>query len=178
MKKILLATAMVAALVSTHSMANVRWNYLGAGYSDAAGDGPYLEGSVQVHSNFVLRADYSHQSVGRANINAVKAGFAYLTDFKLDFSPRSQTYLLAGFDSLSGDVDRTGLYVGAGAKHPLTPEIELFTEASYHTIGDNYGSFEGGIAYYFSPDWAVRSSLALNSGNTKNEFRLGVTYQF
>lgn len=178
MKKLLIAAAVVATLVSTQGMANVRWNYVGAGYTDAAGDGPYIEGSVLVSPNFVLRADYSRQSVGRTNVNAVDLGLAYLTGFKLDFAPRSQTYLLAGLDSLSGDVDRTGFYVGVGAKHPLTPEVELFTEASYHTIGDNYGSLAGGIAYNLSPDWAVRTSLALNSGDTKNEFRLGVTYQF
>lgn len=178
MKKLLLASAVAATLFSSQGMADVRWNYLGAGYTDAAGDGPYIAGSVLISPNFALRADYSRQSIGKANVNAVDVGVAYLTGFKLDFAPRSQTYLMAGLDSLSGDIDRSGLYFGVGAKHPLTPEVELFTEASYHTIGDNYGSLAGGIAFYFSPDWAVRSSLALNSSNAKNEFRLGVSYQF
>lgn len=178
MKKLLVASAVAATLLSGQSMADVRWNYLGAGYTDAAGDGPYIEGSVLISPNVVLRADYSRQSVGRANINAVDVGVAYLTGFKLDFAPRSQTYVLAGLDAWSGDADRSGVYLGVGAKHPLTPEVELFSEASYHTIGDNYGSLAGGIAFYLSPDWAVRSSVALNSGNTKNAFRLGVSYQF
>lgn len=182
MKKILLVSVAAATLFSAQSIAqsstDVRWNYVGAGYIDAAGDGPYVEGSFLLSPNFVLRADYSRQSVGRADFNVVDVGINYLTGFKLDFTPRSQTYLTAGVDSISGDADHTGVYVGAGLKHPLTPEVELYTEASYHTIADDYGSLAGGIAFYISPDWAVRSSVALNSGNTKNEFRLGVSYQF
>lgn len=81
-------------------------------------------------------------------------------------------------DHASGDADESGAFFGAGLRHPLTPQVELYTEASYHTIADNYSSLEGGIAYFLSPDWAVRSSVALNSGETKNEFRIGVSYQF
>ena len=43
---------------------------------------------------------------------------------------------------------------------------------------DDHGSLAGGIAYFLSPDWAIRGNLALNSGDTKNEFRFGVSYQF
>lgn len=178
MKKLLLVSVIAASVYAAHSEANIRWNYVGAGYTDAAGDGPYVEGSFVVAPNFVLKGEYSRQSAGPADFNMFDVGINYLTGFKLDFSPRSQTYLLAGVDNISGDADETGVYVGAGIKHPLTPQVELFTEASYHTIADNHGSLQGGVAYYLSPDWAVRGSLGLNSGDTKNEFKFGVSYQF
>lgn len=178
MNKTFIALTVLSALTLVPAQANVRWNYIGAGYTDAGGDGPYIGGSLQFAPNWVLLADYSRQSRGRADFNVVDLGVAYLTGFKLDFSPQSQTYLLAGIDSYSGDADESGLYFGAGVKHALTPQAELFTEASYHTIADNYGSLGAGIAFYLSRDWAVRSSLALNSGAAKNEFRLGVSYQF
>ncbi|EHR41854.1 membrane protein [Alishewanella jeotgali] len=178
MKKILSAVSAVLLTTSLSVTADPRWNYLGVGYTDAAGDGPYVEGSVKIAPALVLKADYSRQSVGRFDFNVIDVGVRYLTGFKLDFSPQSQTYLLAGLDSYSGDADETGVYFGAGVKHALSPQAQLFTEASYHTIADNYGSLAGGIAFYVSPDWALRSSLALNSGNAKNEFRFGVSYQF
>lgn len=178
MKKVLFTAGTLLAVASLPATAQIRWDYVGVGYTDAAGDGPYIEGSVQIAPAWVLKADYSRQSRGRFDFNVVDVGVIYLTGFKLDFSPQSQTYLLAGVDSYSGDADETGVYFGAGVKHALTPQAELFTAASYHTIADNYGSLEGGIAYYLSPDWAVRGSLALNSGDTKNEFRFGVSYQF
>jgi len=178
MKKLLIVSIAAASMFSAMSHADIRWNYIGAGYSDAAGDGPYVEGSYLLSPSFVLHADYSRQSVGRADFNVLDVGINYLTNFKLDFAPRSQTYLTAGIDSISGDADESGVYVGAGVKHPLTPEVELYTQATYHSIADNYGSLAGGIAYFVSPDWAIRSSIALNSGDTKNEFRFGVTYQF
>lgn len=178
MNKLLVAATTALMVASLPATADIRWNYVGVGYTDAAGDGPYVEGAVQIAPAWVLRADYSRQSVGRFDFNVIDIGVRYLTGFKLDFSPQSQTYLLAGLDSYSGDADDTGAYFGAGVKHALSPQAELFTEASYHTIADNYGSLAGGIAFYLSPDWALRGSLALNSGDTKNEFRFGVSYQF
>ncbi len=178
MKKLILCTILGAALFSAHSQADLRWNYIGAGYADAFGDGPYVEASFKLDPSFVLQADYSRLSRGAANYNVMSVGINYLSNFKLDFTPRSQTYLMLGLDNVSGADDSTGVYGGVGLRHPLTPQVELFTQASYHTVGDDYGSFAGGIAFFLSPDWAVRSSMALNSGKVSDEFRLGMSYQF
>lgn len=177
MKKSLILAAALAA-VTTAAQANVKWDYVGAGYTDAAGDGPYIEGSYRLDGNWVVDGTYSRLSEGRFDVNVVQAGVNYLTGFKLDFSPTTQTYILAGIDNVSGDADETGGYGGIGLRHPLTPQVELYSEATYHSIGDDHGSLAGGIAFYISPDWAIRSNIALNSGDTKNEFRFGVSYQF
>ena len=117
--------------------------------------------------------DYTFKSIGDSLLIV-----NYLTGFRLDFSPATQTYILAGIENASGDADDTGGYGGIGLRHPLTPQVELYSEATYHSIGDDHGSLAGGIAFYLSPDWAIRSNIALNSGDTKNEFRFGVSYQF
>ncbi len=178
MKKIVILSAMLAAGLVTSAQADIRWNYVGGGYIDAGGDGPYAEASYRLHPSWVFKGGFSRLSDGPVDVNFVRVGVNYLTAFKLDFSPATQTYLTGGFDNASGDADESGVFFGAGLRHPLTPQVELYSEASYHTIADNYSSLEGGIAYFVSPDWAVRSSVALNSGDTKNEFRIGVSYQF
>ncbi len=178
MKKAVLTLGALAILFTAGTKANIQWDYIGAGYTDAAGDGPYIEASLRLDNTWVADATLSRLSSGPVDINLLQAGVNYRSDFKLDFSPATQTYLLAGVDHAFGDADDTGVYGGVGLRHPLTPQVELYSEATYRTIGDNYGSLAGGIAYYLSPDWAVRGNIALNSGNARNEFRFGVSYQF
>lgn len=178
MKKIILLSALLAAGTVTCAHADIKWNYVGGGYTDAGGDGPYAEASYRFHQNWVVKGTVSRLSEGPFDINYVRIGANYLTPFKLDFSPATQTYLAGGVDDISDDADYSGVYFGAGLRHPLTAVAELYTEATYHTIADNYFSLEGGIAFFISPDWALRSSIAANSGDTKNEFRIGVSYQF
>ncbi|NRQ44516.1 hypothetical protein HRH59_18405 [Rheinheimera sp. YQF-2] len=178
MKKSLVLAAVVAAAFASGAQANINWDYVGAGYTDAGGDGPYIEGSYRLDGNWVVDATFSRLSNGPFDVNFVQAGVNYLTGFRLDFSPTTQTYILAGIENASGDADDSGGYGGVGLRHPLTPQVELYSEATYHSIGDDHGSLAGGIAFYLSPDWAIRSNIALNSGDTKNEFRFGVSYQF
>lgn len=170
--------AVLAGVFATCAQASVKWDYIGAGYTDAGGDGPYVEASYRLDSNWVMDASFTRLTNGPFDVNFVQAGVNYITPFKLDFSPATQTYVLAGFDHASGDADEGGVYGGVGLRHPLTPQVELFSEATFHSIADDYGSFAGGIAYFISPDWAVRANIALNSGDVKNEFRFGVSYQF
>ena len=178
MKKSLFLAGIITAVFAVGAQANIKWDYVGAGYTDAAGDGPYIEGSYRLDGRWVVDGTYSRLSSGPFDVNVVQAGVNYLTGFKLDFSPTTQTYILVGIDNVSGDADETGGYGGVGVRHPLTPQVELYSEATYHSIGDDHGSFTGGIAFFLSPDWAIRSNIALNSGDTKNEFRFGVSYQF
>lgn len=178
MKKSILLVAVCASLFTAAATADIRWDYVGAGYTDANLDGPYIEGSMRLDNNWVVDASFTALSKHHYDVNVLQAGVKYLTGFRLDFSPKTQTYVLAGFETQFRDADKTGGYVGVGARHPLTPQVELYSEASYHTIADNHASLAGGIAYYFSPDWAVRSNIALNSNDVKNEFRFGVSYQF
>ena len=178
MKKSYELAGIIATMFAAGAQANIKWDYVGAGYTDAGGDGPYVEGSFRLDSQWVADARLTRLSDGPADVNLLQAGINYLSGFKLDFSPTTQTYVLAGIDHAFGDADDTGVYGGVGLRHPLTPEVELYSEATYHTIADNYGSLAGGIAYYLSPDWAIRGNIALNSGDMKNEFRFGVSYQF
>jgi hypothetical protein len=178
MNKSFVLAAIIAATFAASAQAKIKWNYVGAGYTDAAGDGPYIEGSYRLDGNWVADATYSRLSSGRFDVNLVQAGLNYLTGFRLDFSPTTQTYLLVGIENVSGDADDTGGYAGVGLRHPLTPQVELYSEVSYHSIGDDHSSLAGGIAFYLSPDWAIRSNIVLNSDDIKNEFRFGVSYQF
>ncbi|MGI5309204.1 outer membrane beta-barrel protein [Rheinheimera sp. WS51] len=178
MKKSILFSALFASAFTASAMADIRWDYVGTGYTDANVDGPYIEGSMRLDNNWVIDGRFSALSKNSYDVNILQAGVKYLTSFRLDFSPRSQTYVLAGLETEFKDGDETGAYGGVGVRHPLTPQVELYTEASYHSIYDNHASLSGGIAYFFSPDWAVRSNIALNSNDVKNEFRFGVSYQF
>lgn len=178
MKKSILLAAACASVFAAAATADIRWDYVGAGYTDAYVDGPYIEGSLRLDNNWVADASFSVLSKDHYDVNVLKAGVKYLSGFRLDFSPKTQTYVLAGLQATFNDGDDTGVYAGLGLRHPLTPQVELYSEASYHSIYDDYGSLVGGVAYYFSPDWAIRSNIALNSSDVKNEFRFGVSYQF
>lgn len=178
MKKSLLVAALLATGLIGTANADIKWNYVGAGYNDIGPDGPYVQGSFALSPNWVLTGDLTRLSEGQADFNRLQAGLTFLTGFRLDFSPTTQTYLRAAVEDFSGDVDETGGIFGLGVRHPLTPQVELYSEANHHTVADDYTSFEAGIAYFLSPDWAIRSNLALNNSGVKNEFRIGVSYQF
>ncbi|MCC5852044.1 MAG: hypothetical protein JJU30_04370 [Alkalimonas sp.] len=178
MKKLLGVGCAVALGLASVQAAAVNWDYVGVGYVDHFGSGAYLNLSHQLEPRWVVRADLERVSKHSVDVSQLSLGANYLTEFKLDFAPEVQTYILGGLQHAFEDASDTGIYAGVGLAHKLTPEVEWFTELSYHTIGRDYSSLAGGIAFYISPDWAARTSVALNSGNRSNEFRLGVSYSF
>ena len=91
MKKTLIVATLVAAAFAGTAQANVKWDYVGAGYTDAGGDGPYVEGSYRLDGNWVVDGTFSRLSSGPFDVNLLQAGVNYLTGFKLDFSPTTQT---------------------------------------------------------------------------------------
>lgn len=178
MKKLSQLFCAVALGSVAASATAVNWDHVGFGYIDHFGSGAYLNLSHQLEPSWVVRADVNRVSKHSFDVSELSLGANYLTGFKLDFAPSVQTYIKGGLQHAFEDASETGIYAGFGIADKLTPEVEWFTEASYHTIGRDYGSLGAGLAFYFSPDWAARSSVALNSGNRSNEFRLGVSYQF
>ncbi|WP_228611439.1 hypothetical protein [Alkalimonas sp.] len=171
-------TCAMALSLAAANVAAVNWDHVGVGYVDHFGSGAYLNLSHQLEPRWVVRADLERVSKHSVDVSEFSLGANYLTEFKLDFAPSIQTYVRGGLQHAFEDASDTGVYAGVGITDKLTPEVEWFTELSYHSIGRDYTSFAGGIAFYFSPEWAARTSVALNSGNRSNEFRLGVSYQF
>ena len=116
MKKSYVLAGIIATMFAAGAQANIKWDYVGAGYTDAGGDGPYIEGSYRLDGNWVVEGTYTRLSEGPFDVNFVQAGVNYLTGFKLDFSPTTQTYVLAGIENASGDADDTGGYAGVGLR--------------------------------------------------------------
>lgn len=172
-----LCCAVMLGSVSAGATA-VNWDHVGFGYLDQFGSGAYVNLSHQLEPSWVIRGDVHRTSKHSVDVGMLSFGANYLTGFKLDFAPTVQTYIKGGLQHAFEDASDTGIYAGVGMADKLTPEVEWFTELSYHTIGRDYTSIGAGLAFYFSPDWAARSSVALNSGSHSNEFRLGVSYQF
>jgi Ax21 family sulfation-dependent quorum factor len=184
MKKSLLALTLMAALPFAASAAEgVSYNYVEGGYikSDISGpdaDGWALKGSVSIHPNFHVFADYSSQEVDDVNVDfdqwRLGVGYNHELSQRVDLLTRV-AYEKYKTDSFTvGDVrvpsfSDDGYSVEVGVNSALTDRLNGYALAGYED-GDNYdGEFYGrlGAQVKFTPNWSASADVKLVDGDTQ-----------
>jgi Ax21 family sulfation-dependent quorum factor len=184
MKKSLLALSLLVALPFAASAAEgVSYNYVEGGYikSDISGpdaDGWAFKGSVAIHPNFHVFADYSSQEVDDINIDfdqwRVGVGYNHELSQRVDLLTRV-AYEKYRTDSFSiGDVrfpssSDDGYSVEVGVNSALTNQLNGYVLAGYED-GDNYdGEFYGrvGAQVKFTPNWSASADVKLVDGDAQ-----------
>lgn len=184
MKKSLLALTLMAALPFAASAAEgVSYNYVEGGYikSDISGpdaDGWALKGSVAIHPNFHVFADYSSQEVDDINVDfdqgRLGVGYNHELSQRVDLLTRV-AYEKYKTDSFTvGDVrvpsfSDDGYSVEVGVNSALTDRLNGYALAGYED-GDNYdGEFYGrlGAQVKFTPNWSASADVKLVDGDTQ-----------
>ena len=174
MKRHILAFALVAAMPFAASAADgIKYNYVQGGYvatnTDAGdADGWGVRGSVAVHPNFHLFADYANQKIDNTSVDfdqwRVGGGYNRGISDRTDFVG---TVAYEKFDA--GVVDLDGYSVEAGVRSALMPNLEGYAMAGYED-GDNYdGDFYGrlGATAKFNANWGVSADVKLADGDTQ-----------
>jgi Ax21 family sulfation-dependent quorum factor len=159
MKKSLLALTLLAAAPFAASAAEgVSYNYVEGGYTATNIEGPdadgwALKGSVAVHPNFHVFADYSSQEVDDVNVDfdqwRVGLGYNHELSQRVDLLTRV-AYEKAKTDSFSTpsgvrvpSFSADGYSVEVGVNSALTSRLNGYALAGYEDGDDYDGEFYG-----------------------------------
>jgi Ax21 family sulfation-dependent quorum factor len=186
MKKSLLALTLLAAVPFAASAAEgVSYNYVEGGYSATNVNGPdadgwALKGSVAVHPNFHVFADYTSQEVDDVNVDfdqwRIGLGYNHELSQRVDLLTRvayekakTDAFNVGSvrFPSLSAD----GYSVEVGVNSALiTNRLNGYALAGYEDGGSDYdGEFYGrlGAQVKFTPNWSASADVKLIDGDTQ-----------
>jgi Ax21 family sulfation-dependent quorum factor len=178
MKRSLIALALVAALpfaASAQDAARPNYNFVQGSYvstnTDAGNaDGWGLGGSVAVHPNVHLFADYSNQKIDHTSVDfdQWRAGVGYnraigaSTDFVGNVASEK-------FDAGAG-IKVDGYSAEAGVRSVIAPKFEGYAMLGYED-GDNYdGDVYGrlGAQVKFNQNWGIGADVKVaNGGDTQ-----------
>lgn len=175
MKKSLLAlTLMAAAPFAASAAEGVSYNYVEGGYTATNIDGPdfdgwALKGSVAIHPNFHLFADYQDQELDDFDVGIeqwrVGVGYNHELSQRVDLLTRV-AYENAKVEGFRSD---DGYSVEVGVNSALTNRLNGYALAGYED-GDNYdGEFYGrlGAQVKFTPNWSASADVKLIDGDTQ-----------
>ena len=176
MKRYAIALALIAALPFAASAADgINYNYVQGGYIATNTNGPDadgwgLNGSVAVHPNFHLFADYSNQKIKHTSVDfdqwRVGGGYNTAIGKNTDFvADVAYERVNAG-----AGVHANGYSVEGGVRSAFTPNIEGYAMLGYvdgnHVKGEAYGRL--GATAKFNQNWGVNADVRLiNGGDTQ-----------
>ncbi len=176
MKRYAIALALIAALPFAASAADgISYNYVQGGYVATNTNGPdadgwALGGSVAVHQNVHLFAEYANQKIDHTSIDfdqwRVGAGYNRELNKSVDFVANvAYEKLDAG---AGANVD--GYSVEAGVRGALAPKFEGYALLGYtdgnHLKGEAYGRL--GATVKFNQNWGLNADVrVINGGDTQ-----------
>ena len=175
MKRYAIAAALVAALPFAASAADgINYNYVQGGYvatrTDAGNaDGWGLGGSVAVHPNVHLFADYANQKIDHTSVDfdqwRVGAGYNRGISDRTDFVGKVAYEKL---DAGAG-IKAEGYSAEAGVRGALMPKLEGYALLGYEDGGDFDGDAYGrlGATVKFNQTWGVNADVKFADGDTQ-----------
>ena len=186
MKTSLIALALAAALPVAASAADtLSYNYVEGDYvkTDISGpdaDGWALKGSVALHPNFHVFADYSTQEIDNVNVDfdqwRVGLGYNHELSQRVDLLTRV-AYEKARTDGFNigstriPSISADGYSVEVGVNSALTNRLNGYALAGYEDGSSDYdGDFYGrlGAQVKFNPSWGVAADVKIaNGGDTQ-----------
>lgn len=178
MKRLVLAIALAATLPFAASAADgisynsVKGGYVATNTDGGDADGWGLGGSVAVHQNFHLFADYANQKIDHTSVDfdqwRVGAGYNRGISQRTDFVG---TLAYEKLDAGAG-INAEGYSVEAGLRSALTPNIEGYAMVGYqdgHDFeGDAYGRL--GTNVKFNQNWGINADVRLVKGGDTQWF--------
>ena len=176
MKRYAITAALIAALPFAASAADgINYNYVQGGYvatrTDAGNaDGWGLSGSVAVHPNVHLFADYANQKIDHTSVDfdqwRVGAGYNRAISDRTDFVGKVAYEKLDAGAGINAD----GYSAEAGVRSMMTPRVEGYAMLGYQDgndfDGDAYGRL--GAAVKFNQNWGAAAEVKIvNGGDTQ-----------
>lgn len=183
MRKIAFAGALAAfAVAPLAAVAGPGYTYVGAGYGvidpDGADDldGFTLEGSVAVHENIHLLAEFVEGEDGAIELDRTRiaAGYNMPLNSATDFVARG------GWSFVNIDVgpfsdSDDAFYAQAGVRSMVTPELELNGFLGYDDLEEEVGIELGGV-YNFTPNFGATAGYSYS--DELQTYDVGLRYTF
>lgn len=148
---------------------------------NADGDGFGLGGSVSIHENWFMFADYSDFNLDfGVDLSLLDVGVGYrlpisdTTDLAL-----KAAYVKADASTGFGSADDSGYGIGAQIRGMVNKQLELNGGINYVDFGGSGGddtSFEAGAVYSFTDNFALDGNFEL--GDDLNVYTLGFRFYF
>jgi len=145
---------------------------------DVEGDGPELQGSLEVSDMFHLFAGY--QSI---DFDFGVDGTAYEVGggYRHSFTPATDfigtlSYIDVELESSGGDFDDSGLGLSAGIRHLFHDRFEMLGRLNYVDLDDSTTSVEFRGDYFLTDQWALGGGLEL--GDDTTTWLIGGRYNF
>lgn len=184
MRKIAFAGAVAAlAAAPLAAVAGPGYTYVGAGYGviDPDGgedlDGFTLEGSVAVHENVHLLAEYVEGEDGPIELDRTRiaAGYNMPLNSATDFVGRlGWSFADIDVGGLGGDSD-DGFLAQVGVRSMATQELELNAFLNYDDLEEEVGIELGGV-FNFTPNFGVTAGYSWS--DVIQTYDVGVRYTF
>lgn len=179
---IIIAAAGVFGSVNVLANTGISYNYAGIQFvdqnlddSDCNQDGLRVRGSLDLNSDFFALGSFTDLSGGRCGAQAISAGIGYHTLFGAD----SSLYGALSFENISpdhnGDSD-SGLIAAVGLRGFINNNVEAKVELAHHTAYDGNTLLNGGVAYWFAPNFSVTGDVGL--GTESSEIGIGLRMNF
>ena len=183
MKRALLALGLGAAAPFAASAADgLDYNYVQGGYvaTDSKGgdaDGFALKGSVAIHPNYHLFADYSNQEtdLGKVDVDQWRIGAGY----NREIAPSTNLVARAAYERFDPQYGPTfnGYSAEVGVRSRLAPAVEGYAMAGYEDFskkagfnpeGEFYGRL--GAVAHINTNWGVAGEVKLAKAGAREWF--------
>jgi hypothetical protein len=184
MRKLSFAGAVIAlAAAPLAAVAGPGYTYLGAGYGviDPDGgddlDGFTLEGSVAVHENVHLTADYIMGEDGPVELARTRlaAGYNMPLNSATDFVGRvGWSFSEIDVNNLGSESD-DGFLVQAGVRSMATEALELNAFLNYDDLEEEVGIELGGV-FNFTPNFGATAGYSYS--DVVQTYDVGLRYTF
>lgn len=182
-KKFCCAIAALGLLSSASVFANskISYNHVGIQFVDqdfdhynCDQDGLRLSGSLELNSDFYALGSYSDLNDGGCGTDTLSVGIGYHTLFGAD----SSLYGALSVENISPDHrgSDTGLIAAVGLRGFINRQLEAKVELAHHSAFDGNTVVNGGVAYWFAPNFAATADVGL--GTEISEIGLGVRMNF
>lgn len=184
MRKIALAAAIAAAsAVPAAALADVSYSYVGAGYMAFKPDGISrldgfgIEGSVAVHDNVHLIANYlrAKDSPFTVNRTRVAAGYNMPLNSQVDVVGRLGWSFAKLSASNIGSAKDDGVFGQVGVRGMATDALELNGFLTYDDVEDKVSVDVGGV-FNFTP--AISASAGYTYSSNLQTWNIGLRYNF
>lgn len=177
-----IAAAGLLGSVSVLANSAISYNYAAIQFvdqnvddNDCNQDGLRLHGNLDLNSDFFALGSYTDVSGGRCGNQALSVGIGYHTLFGAD----SSVYGALSFENISpdhnGDSD-SGLIAAVGLRGFVNSNVEAKVEVAHHTAYDGNTMLNGGIAYWFAPNFSATADVGL--GSEASEIGIGLRMNF
>ncbi|MEE4245808.1 MAG: hypothetical protein V2I33_10370 [Kangiellaceae bacterium] len=180
MKKLLLATGLVALSTINVLADEPSFDFVEGGYADNYdADGFLLRFNATVNNDFFLAGSYESVGENSVDLNTTVLGVGYQIESFGNASLYTQlSYLDLEIDTPFGSASEDGYQLGLGYRNQVSKETQLYSELNHKSIdGNGLTELAIGVRQNFTDEFAAFVELKADDFDNDG-FSIGLNYNF